>query len=296
MLPTCDSRSIRTGLLAKPRRPVAPIQPSTPMHETYRIQPGSKLRLGDIPSNDDAGLNRDDAEKEFKQLSKRLVDLQEILYAQKKHSLLVVLQAMDTAGKDSTIRSVFSPLDQLACHALSFKAPSQEERDHDFLWRVHQRTPAKGFIHIFNRSHYEDVLVVRVKNLVPKEVWKARYDHINAFEKMLADEGTTIVKFYLHISKGYQKERLQRRLDNADKHWKFNPDDLKERAVWDDYMAAYDDVLERCSTKHAPWYVIPAEKRWFRDLLVARIMVATLESLDMKYPDPAFDPRSIVIE
>ena len=266
------------------------------MHDKYHIQPGAKVRLSDIKSDDDGGLDKDAARKAGKKLTKRFVDLQELLYAQKKHSVLVVLQAMDTAGKDSTIRSVFSPLDQLACHAHSFKAPSEEELSHDYLWRVHQHVPPKGFIHIFNRSHYEDVLIVRVKNLVPKERWQARYEHINAFEKMLADEGTTIIKIYLHISRDYQKARLQRRLDNKDKHWKFNPGDLKERALWDDYMKAYESAIQRCSTKHAPWYVIPAEQRWYRDLIVTSILVDTMEKLGMKYPEPTFDPKDIVIE
>jgi PPK2 family polyphosphate:nucleotide phosphotransferase len=262
---------------------------------TYRINPGQRLSLDDFNPNDDGGLEREDGEREFKKLADRLGELQELLYAQGRHALLVVLQAMDAAGKDSTIREVFGAFNPLGCHAYSFKAPSDIERGHDFLWRIHIRTPQAGQISIFNRSHYEDVLVVRVKNLVPQERWRTRYEEINAFERLLHREGTTILKFYLHISAEYQKQRLRRRLERPEKQWKFNPADLAERRLWPDYREAYEEALVRCSAPYAPWYVIPAERQWFRNLLIARIVVDTLESLEMRHPPLSYDPAGIVI-
>lgn len=261
----------------------------------YRIEPGSRVDLNKIRTDDDGRMAKPEALAEFQKLRKRLLRLQELLYAESRHALLVVLQAMDAGGKDSTIRSVFTALNPQGCKVVSFKAPNDVELRHDFLWRVHENAPRLGFIGIFNRSHYEDVLIVRVKGLVPEKRWRARYDHINAFEKMLHDEGTTIVKFFLHISKDYQKRRLERRLAKPTKHWKFDPSDLVERKRWDEYRTAYDEALGRCSTKHAPWYVIPAEHRWYRNLLVARVLVETLESLDMHYPKPTFDAKTIVV-
>jgi PPK2 family polyphosphate:nucleotide phosphotransferase len=207
-----------------------------------------------------------------------------------------VFQAMDAAGKDSTTRRVFGPVNPQGCRVIGFKAPSSLELAHDYLWRIHQHVPQRGMISVFNRSHYEDVLIVRVRGLVADEVWRKRYDHINDFERMLADEGVTILKFFLHISRDYQKRRLQRRLDKPDKHWKFNPADLVSRAQWDDYRRAYEDALGRCSAAHAPWYVVPAENRAFRDLLVAQVVVDALEGLDMRYPEPDYDPAAVRIE
>jgi PPK2 family polyphosphate:nucleotide phosphotransferase len=266
-----------------------------PEHEEYRVKPGSKVNLTDHETNADGGLSRDEGEAKFAKLTDRLSKLQELMYAQGKHALLVVLQAMDAGGKDSTIRNVFGPINPQGCRVINFKAPTPEELEHDFLWRVHANAPRAGYFAVFNRSHYEDVLIARVKNLVPESRWRRRYDHINAFEELLHDEGTTILKFFLHISKDYQKERLQRRLDKPDKLWKFDPGDLVERARWDDYQQAYAEALSRCSTKHAPWYVIPAETRWYRNLLIAKTIVDTLESLDMKFPEPGFDPSTITI-
>ncbi len=263
--------------------------------DRYRIAPGSKVDLNDIPTDDDGKMAKEEALAEFEALRERLIKLQELLYAESKHALLVVLQAMDSGGKDSTIRNVFSALNPQGCKVVSFKAPNDVELRHDFLWRIHENTPRLGYIGIFNRSHYEDVLVVRVKNLLPEKRWRARYEHIKTFEEMLHDEGTTIVKFYLHISKDYQRQRLERRLAKPDKHWKFDPADLTERTRWKDYQAAYEEALSRCSTRHAPWYVIPAEHRWYRNLLVARVLVDTLESLDMHFPKPTFNPGEIVI-
>ncbi len=259
----------------------------------YRIGPGSKLNLGARLSNDDGGLDKGSGRKAFKRLSKRLSELQELLYVTQRRGLLVVLQAMDAAGKDSTIKSVFGPINPQGCRVHSFKAPSKLELGHDYLWRIHQKVPQRGYISVFNRSHYEDVLVVRVKNLVNEPVWRRRFEHINHFEQQLTDEGTLIVKFYLHISKEYQRQRLQRRLDRPDKLWKFNPKDIDERARWAEYRQAYEDCLSRCSTDAAPWYVIPAERRWYRDLLIAQVLVDLLDGLRMRHPEPDFDPSTI---
>jgi len=263
--------------------------------ETYRIKPKQSVRLNDLPTRDDGGFEKKKAEAHFEDLLQRLSDLQEMLHAEAKRSVLVVLQAMDAAGKDSTIRHVFGPLNPQGCKVHSFKAPTDVERRHDYLWRIHQRLPERGQITVFNRSHYEDVLIARVKELVDKSVWKNRFDHINDFERMITDEGVTVVKFYLHISKDYQKERLQRRLDLPDKRWKFNPADLLEREHWDDYRGAFEDVFEKCSTEQAPWYIIPAERRWYRNLLVATVMVETLERLKMSFPPVTFEPWKIEI-
>ncbi len=264
--------------------------------DQYRVRPGARVELSNFDPADSGGLKRSDVRKEIGTLGKRLDQLQELMYAEGKHSVLVVLQAMDAGGKDSTIRSVFGVLNPQGCRVANFRAPSTLELSHDYLWRIHQQVPPRGYIGVFNRSHYEDVLIVRVKDFVPPERWKRRYEHINAFEKLLADEGVTIRKFYLHISKDYQKKRLQRRLEKPDKHWKFNPEDLKERDRWDDYRYAFEDALSKCSTAYAPWYVIPAENRWYRNLLISRIMVDTLDSLNMRYPAIEFDPATIVIE
>lgn len=263
--------------------------------DRYRVRPGAKVNLRKLPTKDDGGLDRQAAEEQFARLTQRLAELQELMYAEGKRSLLVVFQAMDAGGKDSTIGHVFGPVNAAGCYVASFKKPTEHELAHDFLWRVHQHAPPKGYIGVFNRSHYEDVLIARVKKLVPEKTWKRRYDHINHFEQLLADEGTHIVKFFLHISKDYQKERLQRRLDKPDKWWKFNPADLAERKLWDRYQDAFEDALSKCSAAHAPWYVVPAERRWFRDLLVAQVLVDLLEGLKMKFPKPTFDPRTIVI-
>jgi len=203
---------------------------------------------------------------------------------------------MDASGKDGTIRHVMYGVNPQVCSVTSFKAPTSEELDHDFLWRIHNAVPPRGEIGIFNRSHYEDVLIVRVHDLVPKTVWSARYEQINDFEKMLSKNNVTILKFFLHISKDEQKERLQERLNDPTKNWKMNPEDLKERELWDDYQKAYEVAIEKCSTKYAPWYIIPANKKWFRNIAVSEIIIETLENLKMKFPKPAFDPSTIVVE
>ena len=260
----------------------------------YRVPTDGAFSLSSIDPGDTQGLDEKKHKKEAKALlnenQERLDELQERLYAESKQSVLLVLQAMDTAGKDSTIRKVVGDVNPQGCLVTSFKAPSQEELAHDFLWRVHEHAPPKGYIGIFNRSHYEDVLIVRVHGWAPPDLIEKRYEHINAFEKMLADHGTHFVKVMLYISKKYQLKRLRRRLRRPDKHWKFNPGDLKERERWDDYMDAYEIVLRRCSTPYAPWYVVPAEQRWFRDLVISQLLVDTLEAMDSQFPEPSFNP------
>jgi len=264
--------------------------------ENYHVKPGDKVDLSRIPSRVAAGLKREAARETLRQHVRQLDVIQEKLYAEGKQSLLLVFQAMDAGGKDSTIRRVLGPLNPAGVRVHSFKEPTSTELAHDYLWRIHKAAPSRGYIGVFNRSHYEDVLIVRVKDLAPEKVWQRRYEHINQFEKMLSDEGTTILKFYLHISKDYQRDRLQRRLDRADKHWKFSPNDLKERTRWDDYANAFNEALSRCSTAHAPWYIIPAERRWFRNVLVAQIVLDTLTRMNPQLPRVDFDPSAIVIE
>ncbi len=228
-------------------------------------------------------------------LNARLEELQELLYADGRHKLLVVLQAMDTGGKDGTIRHVFDGTNPQGVRVASFKKPTPTELAHDYLWRVHPHTPADGEIAIFNRSHYEDVLVVRVKRLVPEDRWRRRYEHIVGFERLLADEGTTILKLFLHISKEEQAERLQARLDDPRKRWKFNPGDLDDRALWDEYQAAYQEAIRRTTSEHAPWYVVPADRKWYRNVVVSAILVRTLERLDLRWPEPTDDLSDISI-
>jgi PPK2 family polyphosphate:nucleotide phosphotransferase len=262
----------------------------------YRVSPDDSIILSQIdPEDTPAAPDKDQAKKQVSSLLDELVELQELLYAEHKHKLLVVLQAMDTGGKDSTIRRVFGPVNPQGVRVANFKVPTPVELGHDYLWRIHKQTPRTGEITIFNRSHYEDVLVVRVHNLVPKDVWSKRYDHINAFEQRLAEEGTTILKFFLYISKGEQRERLQSRIDRPHKRWKFKRGDLEERKLWDDYMHAYQDVLNRTSKPWAPWFLVPANRKWYRDLIIVTHVVNTLKSLNMQYPQPEVDLDSIEI-
>ena len=234
------------------------------------------IKLSTFDPEYDAGLTKDEGDERLKALSKRLTELQELLYAAGQHSLLIVLQGRDTSGKDGTIKAVMGPLNALGCNVASFKVPTEKERAHDFLWRVHQQTPGRGEITIFNRSHYEDVLVVRVHELAPKPVWQARYAHINAFEKLVAESQTIILKFYLHISKAEQEQRLIEREQDTTKAWKLSAGDWKEREHWNAYTRAYEDALNRCATSHAPWFVVPANKKWFRNLAVAEAIVNAL--------------------
>ncbi len=261
------------------------------MDDHYRIQPGSAVDLAAFDPDDDSLFpgGKDAGRARLKELRDELRQLQEVLYAEDKHKVLVVLQAMDAGGKDGTIRHVFRGVNPQGVRVTSFKVPTPEELAHDFLWRVHQDTPGTGEITIFNRSHYEDVLVVRVKDIVPEGVWRPRYEHIRNFEKLLADDRTTILKFYLHISKDEQKARLEARRDRPDKRWKFNPGDLKERARWDDYRAAYEEALAETSTEWAPWYVVPANRKWYRNLVISTVLIDTLKGLAMAYPEPEED-------
>jgi PPK2 family polyphosphate:nucleotide phosphotransferase len=236
-----------------------------------------------------------EAEAALEDLNRRLAELQQKLYAQAKQRLLVVLQGMDTSGKDGTIKHVFRSINPLGVDVANFKRPTEHELARDYLWRVHQQVPARGHIKIFNRSHYEDVLVVRVHELVPESVWSKRYGHINDFERMLTDEGVVIRKFFLHISKDEQKHRLQERLDNPTKHWKFEHGDLEERKLWDAYQEAYEIALAKTSTEHAPWYIVPSDKKWYRNLVISHVLIETLESMDLRYP-PSPDLSGIRID
>jgi len=256
----------------------------------FRIAPGSSPDLANRKTRETLGMEKDATKAETKALARQADELQERLYAEGERAVLFVLQAMDGAGKDSTIHSVFGPLNPQGVTVASFKAPSKEELAHDFLWRVHEKAPHRGHIRVFNRSHYEDVLIVKVHGWAPPDVIERRYDHINAFEALLADAGTRVVKVMLHVSKDYQLERFRRRLERPDKHWKFNPEDLEERGHWDAYQEVFETALTRTSTELAPWYVIPSEKRWFRDRIISQLLVDTLASMDPQYPDPSFDP------
>lgn len=254
------------------------------------IPPGTRVKLGDRNPEETLGYKKDEAtEVAVAKSIRRLDELQYLLYAEHRHALLVVLQGMDASGKDGTIRHVMTGLNPQGCRVTAFKAPTPEEAGHDFLWRVHRAVPSPGDIGIFNRSHYEDVLIARVRKLVAKDVWSRRYDPINQFEQLLAENGVVLVKCFLHISKDEQKRRFEKRLHDPAKQWKLSPADFEERAYWDQYQEAYEDALTRCNSDAAPWFIIPANKKWFRNLAVARVLVEALEALDMKFPKPSLD-------
>ena len=262
-----------------------------------RVKPGTRVRLARRDHGDTIGWDKVTAEPELAKQLDRLADLQDRFWAEAKRSVLVVLQGIDAAGKDGTINKVMEAFNPQGCPVTSFKVPSTEELAHDYLWRVHQKVPRKGEIGIFNRSHYEEVLVVRVHELVPRKVWSTRYGQINDFERILTDTGTTIVKFFLSIDRDEQRERFQARFDDPTKRWKFSMGDLEERKRWDDYQAAFDDALSKTSTTWAPWYVIPANRKWFRNLAVATILADTIAGLKPAYPPVADDvPADLVIE
>jgi PPK2 family polyphosphate:nucleotide phosphotransferase len=262
----------------------------------WRIAPGASMRLAEIDPSDTAGLpDKDEAKERLAEDSERIDELQDILFAERERSLLIVLQGMDTSGKDGTVKAVFRATGPLGVAVTAFAKPSEEELAHDFLWRVHAACPRRGTIGIFNRSHYEDVLVGRVRKLAPPDVIERRYDDINAFERVLVDSGTTILKFMLHISKEEQRKRLQARLDNPAKRWKFDPGDLEDRALFDRYMDAYERVIERCSTDDAPWHVIPSDHKWARNAAVAAVIRRTLEDMDPRYPEVAWDPADYTV-
>lgn len=264
--------------------------------EKLIVRPHDKINLNDIDPADTHGYKKEDVPDLLAKNVERLSVLQYLLYAEGKRSLLIVLQGIDAAGKDGTIKHVMSGLNPQGVNVTPFKVPEGEEKRHDYLWRVHRAIPEYGHMGIFNRSHYEEVLVVRVHNLVPKGIWSQRYDQINDFERMLSANGVRIIKFLLYISKDEQAKRFHTRLDDKTKNWKFSPDDVKERGYWDDYIAAYNDVLRRCSTDDAPWFVIPSNRKWFRNLAVSQIVLDTLESMDLKYPKATADLKSIHFE
>ena len=266
------------------------------LRESLLVRPGSRPHLADVDAGATHGRTKARSAVELGRGLDRLTGLQDRLWAEAKHPILIVLQGIDAAGKDGTVRHVMTAFNPMGCIVTSWKAPTPVELAHDYLWRIHQRTPGKGEISIFNRSHYEDVLVVRVHDLVPKDVWSRRYDEINAFEKLLTDAGTTVLKFFLYIDRDEQRARLQARLDDPSKRWKFRLGDLEERKRWDDYVAAFEDMLERCSTDVAPWYVIPANRKWFRNLAVAEILADTLDELKPRYPEPEEDLTGVVVE
>ncbi len=267
---------------------------ATNFSKEMKVKPGKKVRLKDYDPDHTLGWDKGNKTKaSLEKAREKLDSLQYLLYAERKRALLIVFQGLDAAGKDGTIRSVMSGVNPQGCRVTSFKVPSAEEAAHDFLWRIHQAVPNYGDIGIFNRSHYEDVLVVRVHNIVPKEVWSRRYDQINRFEALLEENNVKVLKFFLHISKDEQKKRFMQRIDDPDKRWKISEADFNERKFWDDYTKAYEDALERCSTDVAPWYVVPANKKWFRNLAVSQIIIETLEGLNMKFPPPTIDVRKL---
>jgi PPK2 family polyphosphate:nucleotide phosphotransferase len=263
----------------------------------FRAEPGKKFSLADHDPRDASAFgDKDKAKAKTAEDAAAIDELQNRLYAERTRALLVVLQGIDCAGKDGTVRAVFNTCGPIGVDVTSYKAPSEEERAHDYLWRIHNAVPGKGYIGIFNRSHYEDVLVVKVRKFVSADAIERRYGEINAFEKLLSDNGVKIVKFMLNISKDVQAERLRDRVADPAKRWKFNPADLEDRALWDDYMAAYETMVARCSTPHAPWHVIPADRNWVRNAAVARIVRETLEEMDPKYPEPKdWDPKTVEI-
>lgn len=267
------------------------------MPYTHQLTPGSTIRLADMPTSGKKFYegDKETAESDFRIQREELIEWQEKLYAEGKQKLLIILQAMDAGGKDGTIRNVFQGVNPQGVQVTSFKVPSKEELAHDFLWRIHKAVPAIGMMGVFNRSHYEDVLVVRVDHIAPEAVWRPRYDHINQFEKLLTETGTTILKFFLHISKKEQQERLQARLDDPSKHWKFAIDDLAKRKQWDEYMVAYEDALNHCTTTWAQWHVIPADQKWYRNLAITRTIVETLRQMNPQFPQ-APDLKGVRVE
>src|SRR3954453_1659676 len=263
-----------------PDDPVAPL-----VADFARYRADGEFRLGDYDTADTDDMTRQEAQSELAGLVERIAELQARLYAEESRGVLVVLQGIDAAGKDSTVKHVFSGTNPQGVRVYTFKEPSHEEAAHDFLWRYHLQAPSIGMIHVFNRSHYEDVLVVRVKELIEQERWRSRYDSINDFERMLARERTVVLKFFLHISKPAQLERFRERIEREDKHYKFSANDVRERRHWDAYQEAYEDAVNLTSTPWAPWYVVPSDHKWYRNLVVARIVCATLEAMNPRWPD-----------
>lgn len=263
----------------------------------YLVDPDKPFKLDDVDPDDKSlfDVEKEEGKKLLPELTEKLIELHRMLYREGKHKILIVIQTMDAGGKDGTIRNVFQPLDPMHFHMVGFKAPNSRELSYDYLWRVHREVPRKGEIVVFNRSHYEDIIAVRVKKIAPKEIWERRYEHLVNFEKMLTDEGVTILKIYLHISKEEQRERFQKRIDEPDKNWKFNPGDLEDRARWDEFMEAYEDVINKTNTDFAPWMVVPANRKWHRNLAIADAVAKMMEGLDMKLPELDFDPKDYAV-
>lgn len=278
---TADEQAVA---LTHPEEIVKDYAPS-PDYPRYRVEPGDPVDFTEHdPDASEHFTSKEEVKEELKYQRDRIADLQARLYGEQERSLLIVLQATDTGGKDGTIKGVFKGVNPQGCRVHAFKQPGEEEASRDFLWRYHQHTPPRGMITIFNRSHYEDVLVVRVKSLQPEEVWRERYRIINEWEHSLCLSNTTILKFFLHISKDEQKRRLESRLHDTRKQWKFSPNDLKERALWDEYQIAFQDAIRKCSTAYAPWYIVPSNKKWYRNLVIARTIADTLEAMDPQFP------------
>jgi PPK2 family polyphosphate:nucleotide phosphotransferase len=267
------------------------VAPELPDFARYRVEPGEDFALADHDPADTAGLDEAAVEEDYHGLRARITELQERLFAEERQALLIVLQGIDAAGKDGTVKHVLGGTNPSGVRVHSFKEPTNDELAHDFLWRYHQATPANGMIGVFNRSHYEDVLVVRVKGLAPEALWRSRFDSINDFERMLAREGTTILKFFLHLSKDEQLEKFRERLEREDKYWKWSDNDMKERERWDDYQRAYEEAIAATSTPWAPWYVIPADRRWVRNYVVARVLAGTLTAMSPRFPEPPAELR-----
>jgi len=253
---------------------------------TYFVYPGSKLQLGELdPASKELWTGeKAAAEERVRELAEKIGGQQELLYADGKRKVLILLQGIDTSGKDGTIRNVFAGVDPIGVRVASFKAPTADDLAHDFLWRIHSKVPGAGELVLFNRSHYEDVLVVRVRGYAPEPVWRARYEHIRNFEELLTSTGTVLLKFFLYISKEEQRERLQARIDDPAKNWKFNPGDLEDRKHWNEYVSAYEEALQETSTEAAPWFVIPSDRKWYRNLAIAEIVASRMEALDLKVP------------
>ncbi len=271
---------------------MTPVRYRSTMHR-HLVRPGKRVRLRRIDPEDTAGRTHDDAREQLASDIERLRELQDVFYADHRFALLIVLQAMDTAGKDGTVKHVFRGMNPSGCEVAPFKVPTDEEASHDFLWRAHRFAPRRGHITIFNRSHYEDVLVPKVHRTLPDRVIRPRYDQINAFERILTANATVVLKFFLHISKAEQAKRLHARLEDPTKQWKFSVGDVHERKLWPRYMAAYEELLSRCSTAHAPWYVVPANNKWYRNLVVADAVRDTLEKLACRYPKPALSKTEL---
>ncbi len=265
--------------------------------ETYVVKPESKVKLDAIDTRDHSlyKAGKDHHHDELHECREELSELQGMMYAEGKNKLLVIFQAMDTGGKDGCVNTVFGQVDPVGLRVHSFKKPTEVELARDYLWRIHQHVPEKGMISVFNRSYYEDIIAVKVKNIYPESVWSKRYRHVVEFERMLAEEGTKIIKIFLHISKDEQKERLQARLDDPSKHWKFNPGDLSDRALWDDFMMEYETMIAKTSTTYAPWFIVPADRKWYRNLVVSQIIIDALKSLNMSYPKPDWNPSEMKV-